>query len=100
MKNKDKYYLKALLLASISSIGMPVVQAAGASNYIARKEREGSETSSEMVSEALTNGVLESHPSYGEVLGHTSHSSHGSHGSHTSASHSSHLQLKHQGRLI
>ena len=24
MKNKDKYYLKALLLASISSIGMPI----------------------------------------------------------------------------
>ena len=100
MKNKDKYYLKALLLASISSIGMPVTQAAGASNYIARKEREGSETSTEMVSEALTNGVLESHPSYGEVLGHTSHSSHGSHGSHgshTSASHSSHVSSGYSG---
>lgn len=100
MRNKDKYYLKALLLASISSIGMPVAQAAGASNYIARKEREGSETSTEMVSEALTNGVLESHPSYGEVLGHTSHSSHGSHGSHgshTSASHSSHVSSGYSG---
>ena len=100
MKNKDKYYLKALLLASISSIGMPVAQAAGASNYIARKEREGSETSTEKVSEALTNGVLESHPSYGEVLGHTSHSSHGSHGSHgshTSASHSSHVSSGYSG---
>lgn len=100
MKNRDKYYLKALLLASISSIGMPVVQSAGASNYIARKEREGSETNTEMVSEALTNGVLESHPSYGEVLGHTSHSSHGSHGSHgshTSASHSSHVSSGYSG---
>ena len=100
MKNKDKYYLKALLLASISSIGMPVTQAAEASNYIARKEREGSETSTEMVSEALTSGVLESHPSYGEVLGHTSHSSHGSHGSHgshTSASHSSHVSSGYSG---
>lgn len=100
MRNKDKYYLKALLLASISSIGMPVAQAAGTSNYIARKEREGSETSTEMVSEALTNGVLESHPSYGEVLGHTSHSSHGSHGSHgshTSASHSSHVSSGYSG---
>lgn len=93
MKNKDKHYLKALLLASISSIGMPVAQATGMSSYIARKEREGSDTSTEMVSETLTNGVLESHPSYGEVLGHTSHSSHGSHGSHsshTSSSHASH----------
>ena len=100
MKNKDKYYLKALLLASISSIGMPAAQVAGASNYIARKEREGSETSTEMVSEALTNGVLESHPLYGEVLGHTSHSSHGSHGSHgshTSASHSSHVSSGYSG---
>ncbi len=90
MKNKDKHYLKALFLASISSIGMPVVQATGMSAYAARKEREGSDTSTEMVSEALTNGVLESHPSYGEVLGHTSHGSHGSHGSHTSSSHASH----------
>ena len=93
MKNKDKHYLKALLLASISSIGMPVAQATGMSSYIARKEREGSDTSTEMVSETLTNGVLESHPSFGEVLGHTSHSSHGSHGSHsshTSSSHASH----------
>lgn len=100
MKNKDKYYLKALLLASISSIGMPVAQAAGASNYIARKEHEGSEASTEMVSEALSNGVLESHPSYGEVLGHTSHSSHSSHGSHsshTSASHSSHVSSGYSG---
>lgn len=93
MKNKDKHYLKALLLASISSIGMPVVQATGMSAYAARKEREGSDTSTEMVSEALSSGVLESHPSYGEVLGHTSHGSHGSHGSHsshTSSSHASH----------
>ena len=93
MKNKDKHYLKALLLASISSIGMPVAQAAGMSAYAARKEREGSDSSTEMVSETLTNGVLESHPSYGEVLGHTSHGSHGSHGSHsshTSSSHASH----------
>ncbi len=93
MKNKDKYYLKALLLASMSSIGMPVAQAAGASNYIARKEHEGSETSTEIVSEALTNGILESHPSYGEIFGHTSHSSHsshGSHGSHSSSTHGSH----------
>lgn len=100
MKNRDKHYLKALLLASISSIGMPVAQAAVTSNYIARKEREGSETNTEMVSEALTNGVLESHPSYGEVLGHTSHSSHGSHGSHgshTSASHSSHVSSGYSG---
>lgn len=93
MKNKDKYYLKALLLASISSIGMPVTQAAGTSNYMARKEREGSEASTEMVSEALTSGILESHPSYGEIFGHTSHSSHsshGSHGSHSSSTHGSH----------
>ena len=93
MKNKDKHYLKALLLASISSIGMPVAQAAGLSGYIARKEREGSDSNTEMVSETLTNGVLESHPSFGEVLGHTSHGSHGSHsshGSHTSSSHASH----------
>ena len=93
MKNKDKYYLKALLLASISSIGMPIAQATSMSGYIARKEREGSDSSTEMVSETLTTGVLESHPSFGEMLGHTSHSSHGSHGSHsshTSSSHASH----------
>ena len=93
MMNKDKHYLKALLLASISSIGMPVAQATGMSGYIARKEREGNDSSAEMVSETLSSGVLESHPSFGEVLGHTSHSSHGSHGSHgshTSSSHGSH----------
>lgn len=93
MKNKDKHYLKALLLASISSIGMPVVQATGMSAYAARKEREGSDSCTEMVSETLSSGVLESHPSFGEVLGHTSHGSHGSHGSHsshTSSSHASH----------
>ena len=93
MKNKDKHYLKALLLASISSIGMPVAQAAGMSAYAVRKEREGSDTSTELVSETLSSGVLESHPSFGEVLGHTSHGSHGSHGSHsshTSSSHASH----------
>ena len=93
MKNNDKHYLKALLLASISSIGMPVAQATGMSGYVARKEREGSNSNTEMVSETLTNGVLESHPSFGEVLGHTSHGSHGSHGSHsshTSSSHASH----------
>ena len=90
MKNKDKHYLKALLLASISSIGMPAVQATGMPGYLARKEREGSDTSFEMVTEALTNGILESHPSFGEVLGHTSHGSHGSHGSHTSSTHGSH----------
>ena len=93
MKNKDKHYLKALLLASISSIGMPVAQATGMPAYAARKEREGSDFSTERVSETLTSGVLESHPSFGEVLGHTSHSSHGSHashGSHTSSSHGSH----------
>lgn len=90
MKNKDKHYLKALLLASISSIGMPISQASNMSGYIARKEREGSDANTEMISETLTSGVLESHPSYGEVLGHTSHGSHGSHGSHTSSSHGSH----------
>lgn len=93
MKNKDKHYLKALLLASISSIGMPVAQATGMSAYAARKEHEGSDANTEMISETLTSGVLESHPSYGEVLGHTSHGSHGSHGSHsshTSSSHASH----------
>lgn len=101
MKNKDKHYLKALLLASISSIGMPVAQATSLSGYLARKEREGSDASIEMVSEALTSGVLESHPSFGEVLGHTSHSSHGSHGSHgshtssTHGSHSSHTSSSH-----
>ena len=93
MKIKDKYYLKALLLASISSIGLPVAQASGMSGTIARKEREGSDASTEMVSEVLSSGVLESNPSFGEVLGHTSHSSHsshGSHGSHTSSTHGSH----------
>lgn len=89
MKNKDKYYLKALLLASISSIGMPVVQAAGMSGYVARKEREESDSSTEMVSETLSSGVLESHPSFGEVLGHGSHVSHGSHSSHVSHTSSS-----------
>ena len=100
MKNRDKYYLKALLLASISSIGMPVAQAGGLSNYIVRKEREADDTSTEMVSDALSNGILESHPSYGELLGHTSHSSHGSHGSHgshTSSSHSSHVSSGYSG---
>ena len=93
MKNKDKHFLKALLMASISSIGIPVAQAAGITGTIARKEREGSDTNIEMVSEVLSNGILESHPSFGEVLGHTSHSSHsshGSHGSHSSSSHGSH----------
>lgn len=90
MKKRDKNYLKALLLASMSSIGLTASHAAGSSGIIVRKEREGSYTSTEMVSETLTNGVLESHPSFGEVLGHTSHSSHGSHGSHTSSSHMSH----------
>jgi hypothetical protein len=93
MKNKDKHFLKALLLASISSIGIPVAQAAGITSTIARKEREGSDTNIEMVSEVLSNGILESHPSFGEMLGHTSHSSHsshGSHGSHSSSSHGSH----------
>ena len=84
MKNNDKHYLKALLLASMSSIGITASNATGTSNVIARKEREGSDTSTEMVSEALTSGVLESHPSFGEIIGHTSHTSHGSHGSHTS----------------
>lgn len=93
MKNRDKHFLKALLLASISSIGIPVAQAAGITGTIARKEREGSDINTEMVSEVLSNGILESHPSFGEVLGHSSHSSHGSHGSHgshTSSSHGSH----------
>lgn len=93
MKSQDKHYLKALLLASISAIGIPVAQATGMPGTVVRKEREGSDASIEWVSEALTNGVLESHPSYGELLGHTSHSSHGSHGSHgshTSSSHGSH----------
>ena len=90
MNNKDKHYLKALLLASMSSIGITASHAAGASTIAARKEREGSDTNIEMVSEALSSGVLESHPSFGEVLGHTSHSSHSSHGSHTSSSHGSH----------
>lgn len=90
MKNQDKHYLKALLLASMSSIGITASHAGGTSVITARKEREGSDTSTEMVSEALTSGVLESHPSFGEVLGHTSHSSHSSHGSHTSSSHGSH----------
>ena len=89
MKNRDKHYLKALLLASISSIGMPVVQAAGMSGYVARKEREESDSSTEMVSETLSSGVLESHPSFGEVLGHGSHVSHGSHSSHVSHTSSS-----------
>lgn len=84
MKCKDKRYLKALLLASISTIGMPVVQAAGISGTIARKERDGHDDSTELVSEMLSNGILESHSSYGEMLGHTAHSSHASHGSHTS----------------
>lgn len=81
------------MLASISSIGIPNAQAAGITGTIARKEREGSDTNTEMVSEVLSNGILESHPSFGEVLGHSSHSSHGSHGSHgshTSSSHGSH----------
>lgn len=84
MKVKDQHYLKALLLASVSSIGLPVVQASGLSGVIARKERESSNTNTELVSETLSNGVLESHPSFGEILGHTSHSSHSSHVSHTS----------------
>lgn len=94
MKTKDKHYLKALLMASISTIGMPIAQAAGTSGTIARKEREKSDASTELVSETLSSGVLESHPSFGEVLGHTSHGSHGSHnshGSHTSSSHTSHV---------
>lgn len=90
MKNQDKHYLKALLLASMSSIGVTASHAAVTSHITARKEREGSDTNTEMVSEALSSGVLESHPSFGEVLGHTSHSSHSSHGSHTSSSHGSH----------
>lgn len=100
MNSKDKHYLKALLLASISTIGMPVAQAAGASGTIARKEREGSNASTELVSETLSNGVLESHPSFGEVFGHTSHgshSSHGSHVSHTSSSHASHTSSSYNG---
>ena len=94
MKTKDKHYLKALLMASISTIGMPIAQAAGTSGTIARKEREKSDASTELVSETLSSGVLKSHPSFGEVLGHTSHGSHGSHsshGSHTSSSHTSHV---------
>ena len=93
MKSKDKYYLKALLLASISTIGMPIAQATGTSGAIVRKEREGNDASTELVSKTLSSGVLDSHPSFGEVLGHSSHSSHsshGSHGSHTSSSHGSH----------
>lgn len=90
MKNQDKNYLKALLLASMSSIGITASHATGTSSVIARKEREGSDTSTEMVSETLSTGVLESHPSFGVIFGHTSHSSHSSHGSHTSSSHGSH----------
>ena len=90
MKNQDKHYLKALLLASMSSIGITTSHAAGTSGVIARKEREGSDTNTEMVSAALSTGVLESHPSFGEIFRHTSHSSHSSHGSHTSSSHGSH----------
>ncbi len=97
MKNKDKHYLKALLLASMSSIGITASHATGTSGVIARKEREGSDTSTEMVSEALSNGVLESHPSFGEMLGHTSHGSHGSHSSHTSSSHTSHISSGYGG---
>lgn len=100
MKNQDKHYLKALLLASMSSIGVTASQAALTSSILARKEREGSDTSTEMISETLTNGVLESHPSFGEVLGHTSHGSHGSHGSHsshTSSSHTSHVSSGYGG---
>lgn len=94
MRNRDKHYLKALLLASISTIGMPVTQAMGTSGTVARKEREGSDANTELVSETLSSGVLESHPSFGEVLGHTSHGSHGSHSSHVShvsSSHTSHV---------
>lgn len=93
MKNQDKLYLKALLLASMSSIGITASHATETSGIIVRKGRERSDTSTEMVSEALSTGVLESHPSFGEIFGHTSHSSHGSHGSHsshTSSSHTSH----------
>ena len=100
MRNQDKSYLKALLLASISTIGMPIAQAAGTSGTIARKERESSDAYTELVSETLSNGVLESHPSFGEVLGHTSHGSHGSHGSHsshTSSSHTSHVSSGYNG---
>lgn len=100
MKSKDKLYLKALLLASLSSIGLPVAQAAGTSATIARKESEGTDASTELVSETLSNGVLESHPSFGEVLGHTSHSSHSSHSSHvshSSSSHSSHVSSGYSG---
>lgn len=105
MRSKDKYYLKALLMASISSIGLPVAQATGVSGTIERKEREGSDSSTEIVSETLSSGVLESHPSYGEVLGHSSHSSHGSHGSHgshtssTHGSHSSHTSSSHTSHV-
>ena len=97
MKNQDKHYLKALLLASLSTIGMPVAQATGTSGTITRKEREGNDANAEMLSEVMSNGVLESHPSLGEVLGHTAHGSHGSHGahgsheSHTSSAHTSHV---------
>ena len=100
MKNKDKHYLKALLLASVSSIGLPIAQAAGFSTTITRKERDGSDASTEIVSETMSSGVLESHPSFGEVMGHTSHSSHGSHGSHgshTSSSHGSHSSSSYGG---
>lgn len=100
MKNKDKTYLKTLLLASMSSIGITASHATETYNIIARKERERNDTSTEMVSEALSSGVLESHPSFGEVLGHTSHSSHGSHGSHsshTSSSHTSHVSSGYNG---
>lgn len=90
MNNKDKHYLKTLLLASISSIGMPAAQAADMSTYVTRRENEGGEANIEMVSETLTNGILESNPSFGEIMGHSSHSSHGSHGSHSSSSHGSH----------
>lgn len=100
MRNKDKYYLRTLLLASISTIGMPITQAAETLGTIARKERERSDAGTEIVSETLSSGVLESHPSFGEVLGHTSHGSHGSHGSHsshTSSSHTSHVSSGYDG---
>ena len=92
MKNQDKQYLKVLLLASISSLGISAAQATGSYGLIARKGRE-SDDATEMVSVVLSNGILESHPSFGQVLGHSSHSSHsshGSHGSHSSSSHGSH----------
>ena len=100
MKNQDKHYLKALLLASMSSIGITTSNAAVTSTIAARKDREGSDTGTEMVSETLSSGILESHPSFGEVLGHTSHGSHGSHGSHsshTSSSHTSHVSSGYGG---